>query len=267
MKMTADHVKTFKEQGVVIINDYFPEETRAAIAEGLRGCLPPWDAIKDDPPVARSRMQPFPYPTLALNRMFVDPGLLWFARQVLETERIQYRNGMSIVRYPGEMVGTKQGWHIDNGNNSLLPETDDWRYGQVVVWYWPEEIEPGQAPLQVIPKPHNNDLAHAITLAVPANTLVIFHNFVWHSGSDFTVEHGERYSHAGMFGREDFYWEGLQHYTHQQRNPQFKELVASCTAAEREVFRFPPAGHPYYTPKTLAMLEATYPGWNARGEY
>ncbi|HVF10055.1 MAG TPA: hypothetical protein VNA16_04590 [Abditibacteriaceae bacterium] len=57
------------------------------------------------------------------------------------------------------------------------------------------------------------------------------------------------------------------YYTSMGLNPHFRELIGSLTAQQRTIFRFPPAEHPYYTPQTLAALEAQYPGWNARGEY
>ena len=36
----------------------------------------------------------------------------------------------------------------------------------------------------------------------------------------------------------------------------------TLAAKDREIFRFPPAGHPYYTPQTLKALAKQYPGWN-----
>ena len=267
MNFTDTHYDEFKSQGYTLMQDALPEDKRAAIANGLRACLTPWDDIKDNPPDNRSVMQGFPFPDLALNRFFMEPGLIAFVQRLLGSEDVHYKPGFSIARYPGEKVGTNQGWHIDNGNNSLLPESDDWRYGQVVVWYFPEAIEAEQGALCLIPKLHENDLDHVVTLAVPANTVAVFHNYVWHSGSDYTVDYGQRYSHAGMFGLADFHWEGLSHFTSQGRNAHLKEFVGSLTAREREILRFPAPGHPYYTKKTLALLEEQYPGWNAANEY
>jgi len=39
------------------------------------------------------------------------------------------------------------------------------------------------------------------------------------------------------------------------------------TPRERELLRFPPPNHSYYTKQTLAALEERYPGWNASGDY
>ena len=42
----------------------------------------------------------------------------------------------------------------------------------------------------------------------------------------------------------------------------FRQFIGTLTAKEREVFRFPPAGDPYYTLQTLEALAKQYPGWN-----
>ena len=47
----------------------------------------------------------------------------------------------------------------------------------------------------------------------------------------------------------------------------FREFIGSISAEQRELFRFPPAGHSYYDAETLAALEEQYPGWNAGKEY
>jgi hypothetical protein len=267
MPITDEHYEHFKEHGYTIIENLLPEDRREEIAEALRRCLPPWEEIKHDPGESRSAAQGFPYPDLVLNRFFVEPDLVSLVRRLLGTDDIQYRPGFSIVRYPGEKLGTNQGWHIDNGNNSLLPESEDWNYGQVVVWYFPEGVGEDQGPIRLVPKPYENDTAHEVVLAVPPGTAALFHNYVWHSGTDYMGEDGQRYSHAGMYGRSDFPWEGLTHFTSAGQNTHFRELVSTLSTAERQLFRFPPPGHPYYTEQTLKRLEDQYPGWNANGDY
>ena len=267
MHFTDDHFAEFNQQGFTILHNALPEDKRTAIAQGLRSCLSPWDQLKAEPPEKRSLLQGFPFPSLALNQFFVEPGLVAFAQRILGSEKIHYAPGFSIVRYPGEKLGSRQGWHIDNGNNSLLPESEDWRYGQVVVWYFPEPVKAGQGALQLIPKPHQSDQNQAVPLVGPGNFVAVFHNYLWHSGSDFTADWGQRYSHGGMYALADHYWEGLSHFTHQGQNSDFRQLVSTLTPTERVLFRLPPVGHPYYTKRTLALLEEQYPGWDRTGEY
>ena len=80
-------------------------------------------------------------------------------------------------------------------------------------------------------------------------------------------EDGQRFTWGIGLGRADHYWEGFRHYTDKGKNPIFSKFIGALTGQEREVFRFPAAGHPYYTPQTLAALEEQYPGWNAGNEY
>ena len=59
----------------------------------------------------------------------------------------------------------------------------------------------------------------------------------------------------------------MAHYTQVGADPHFREFISVLSARERELFIFPPAGHPYYTAQTLEALEEQYPGWNAGGQY
>ncbi len=45
------------------------------------------------------------------------------------------------------------GLHIDNGNNSRLPFSEDLReFGQIGFWIHLEDVDEDQAPLRLIPK-------------------------------------------------------------------------------------------------------------------
>jgi len=50
-------------------------------------------------------------------------------------------------------------------------------------------------------------------------------------------------------------------------NPAFSDFVGNLAPNTRELFHFPPIGHPYYTEKTLRDLETKYPGWDANDKY
>jgi len=96
---------------------------------------------------------------------------------------------------------------------------------------------------------------------------MIFNTFLWHAASIFKGEEGQRYSVTRIYGRADHYWEGVSSFTNRGRDEHFRSFIGTLTARDRELFRFPAVGHPYYTRETLGLLEEQYPGWNARGEY
>ena len=146
----------------------------------------------------------FPYEHQIFNEVTTDRDLLDFIAAALGSEDLHMRLAHNWVRFPGNspqgieneavvhkykhgggIEGTTRqrfgGFHVDNGNNSLVPPTHDRRLGQISSWYFPEEVDETQAPMLVVPKHRvpvdskvQPDKSDAIALCVPANTLMIF---------------------------------------------------------------------------------------------
>lgn len=177
----------------------FPEETRLKIVEAMESWVPR-RPIPEGAFVGSS----FPYPHQIFNEVTTDQDLLDFIALALDSEDIHMRLAHNWVRFPGNtpqgieneavvrkykhgggVEGTTRqrfgGFHVDNGNNSLVPPTHDRRLGQISSWYFPEAVDETQAPMLVVPKhkmPADSkvqpDKSDAIALCVPANTLMIF---------------------------------------------------------------------------------------------
>lgn len=268
MKLTDDHLDKLVEDGYVILHKYYSEEVRRPLAEAQRRVLQCWEEVKDNPPADRSQFVPgFPNKEQILNHALLEPQLMDFARRYLKTEHIHYRAGYMLARYPG-FKGDSGEPHIDNGNNSLLPKSESAReFGCLTFWTHLEDVGPDQAPLQLIPRKYGKDMSKAEPLVCEGGTVCIFSTYTWHSAGNYERADGERFTWGQGFGRADHYWEGFRHYTSMGQDPAMREFIGAIGAKDREIFRFPPAGHPYYTKQTLAALEEQYPGWNARGEY
>jgi hypothetical protein len=264
MKLSDEHFDTFREQGYVVVESFYPEEKRASIAAAIRRSLPPWEEVVDDPPDDVLRTD-FPFEDQFFNQLIVDNDLIDFVRQVLDSEEIHFRYAHNWARYPNTDPSPRL--HRDNGNNTLLPPCDDIRYGQISSWYFPEEVRPDQAPMMIVPKRFGDDVSKGISLAVSAGTQMIFNTHVWHSATTFLGSVGQRYSVTRIYGRADHYWEGVRSYTNLGMREPFRAFIGSLSAKDRELFRFPPVGHAFYTQENLEHLEEQYPGWNARGEY
>ena len=266
-RLTDDVFTQLCTQGYAIVPRYFPEQQRAAMAAALRRLLRPWDQVRDDPPANRRDSYYFPYPEQVLNRAIVDREAIAFARRWLGTEQIQYRPGLGLITYPGARGGGDTA-HIDNGNNSLLPPTiEDRRHSQLNFWFYLEDVDEDQAPTRFLATAEGQDMSRAVPMVAPGGSVGIFHNYTWHAATDYTRTNGQRYVWKFAFGRAEHYWEGVAHYTHVGQDPHFRAFTGGLGARDRELFRFPPAGHPYYTEQTLQALEEQYPGWNRDGEY
>jgi len=87
----------------------------------------------------------FPYEDIELYQATMDEETIAFARKWLKTDDIHMRVGCLIARYPGHTGGgtgfDDSGLHIDNGNNSLLPVSEDMReFGQIVFCNFTQKI-------------------------------------------------------------------------------------------------------------------------------
>ena len=267
MQITDAHFDELLENGYLILPGYFAGERRRELAEAQRRVLKTWDEVKDNPPADRSMYAPFPSSEHILNRAIIEPPLIDLARRYLKTDHIHYRAGVMLARYPG-FPGDGMEPHIDNGNNSLLPPSETAReFGQILFWTHLEDVDEDQAPLRLIPTKYGRDMSKAQALVCEGGTVCAFSTYTWHAATAYERSDGQRFTWGLAMGRADHYWEGFKHYTSMGLDPHFRELISSLNAKERELFRFPPAGHPYYTVQTLEALEQQYPGWNANGEY
>jgi hypothetical protein len=51
------------------------------------------------------------------------------------------------------------------------------RFGQIQFWTHLEEVKPGMAPLQLVPREFGKDMSKAVELVCPAGTICIFTNY------------------------------------------------------------------------------------------
>lgn len=271
-KLTDAHLDELDREGFIIVPDFIEGETLKVLQAAQRRALPTFEKIQQDPPQdqsGNSLLACFPHEQMELYQATMDEGSIDFARKWLRTHDIHMRVGCMIARYPGHKSGgtghDASNLHIDNGNNSLLPMSETLReFGQIGFWVHLEDVDEDQAPLRLIPKKHGKDMTKCVPLVCRAGTLCIFTNYTWHSASAYTRADGQRFTFGYSFGRADHYWEGFKHYTHLGKGqPVFQKFIGGLTAKQRELWRFPKAGHPYYTEQTLALLEEQYPGWDS----
>ena len=265
--LTEFHLQELDEKGYVIIPDYYTGNQLKEMQAAQRRVLPTWQEIKENPPSSRAIFKDFPSDEIVLLQGIVDHHAWDFSRRWFETEHIHYRAGCMIARYPGFQGGgignDAAGLHIDNGNNSLLPPSNNLRtFGQLWFWVHLEDVDEDQAPLRLLAKEHGRDMTKCEPLVCRGGTLCMFTNYTLHSATDYLRTEGQRFTWGFGFGRADYYWEGFKHYTDKGNHPVFRQFIGTLAAKDREIFRFPPAGDPYYTPQTLKALAKQYPGWN-----
>lgn len=270
--LTDAHIEELETEGFFILPNFISGEKLERMQAAQRRVLSTWEKIQSDPPddqSGSSMLSSFPHEEMELYQATMHQPSIDFARMWLKTDAIHMRVGCLIARYPGHKGGgtgsDASNLHIDNGNNSLLPMSETLReFGQVGFWVHLEDVDEDQAPLRLIPKKYGKDMTKNLPLVCKAGTLCVFTNYSWHSATAYTRADGQRFTFGYSFGRADHVWEGFKHYTHLGKgSPVFQQFIGSLSAAERELWRFPPAGHPYYNEQTLPLLEEQYTGWNS----
>jgi hypothetical protein len=164
-RLTDAHIEQLDREGFLIIPDFITGDELKRLQEAQRRVLPTWEEVRDKPPqdqAGNSLLSCFPHEEMDLYQATMGEESIAFARKWLKTDAIHMRVGCLIARYPGHQGGGKgsddSGLHIDNGNNSLLPMSEDLReFGQIGCWIHLEDVAANQAPLRLIPKMHGKD--------------------------------------------------------------------------------------------------------------
>ena len=278
-RLTEESVFTeLISKGFCVLPGYLPSEQVKVLAAAARRLHPPWSELPSEQlPSSGSLPSPnafpfksvgFPFEEPCLNQAIVAPDTIALAKRWLETEQICMRGSGCSIRYPGFVDGT--GRHVDGF--SLLPTNRaNRRHNQLKFWYYLSDVEPDTAPTSFWPTQWSEDGPHVVgdehKITGPAGSLIVFSIFTYHSRNNFTQTSGERYVLTVRWGRRDHSWEGQSEYVMSGSNPAFTNFVSSLSPSTRELFHFPPIGHPYYTEHTLRDLEDRYPGWDTNGKY
>lgn len=128
----------------------------------------------------------------------------------------------AIVEYSSDLHERGMGWHIDGHDSGYRNLGRPIPLLQLKVGYYLNDMtEPGQGNLAVVPGSHKSfvepDPAQlkqgmfpgAVQLCVPAGSVILFHNALWHAGGPFTRPDGHRlilyyaYEHPWMVASQE----------------------------------------------------------------
>ncbi|MEV0004072.1 hypothetical protein AB0H28_17535 [Micromonospora sp. NPDC050980] len=95
--------------------------------------------------------------------------------------------------------------------------------------------------------------------AGPAGTVVAFQPGTFHRGAGLTTPRGARYSMHLSFRPAAVDWGNRHAWAERSHEPAWYRFVSRATPAQLALFGFPPPGHPYWTPATVAGVAQRYP--------
>jgi hypothetical protein len=276
MFVTEDHLGTLREQGFVAIPGFIPASELAAAQAALWKIFPRPEAYFADPEThARfgksqfAGIHHFPYNVPGLDRLCVLPGLVDAAERFLGTREIDLYKIELWAKYAGA-IDYDQPHHRDFGNHSIVvPKLDEPQLTTIMLL---SDVTADDAPTCAVPLKHSADIPmipmilepgvlteHEVPLTGPAGTLILYQTHVIHRGSNFRRPDASRFIYMTDFKRRGRPWTGKQAWPDHALRPGWIEAITAMTSRERDLFGFPPPGSDYWTPETLAGVQARYP--------
>ena len=89
--------------------------------------------------------------------------------------------------------------------------------------------------------------------------MIAYTNDTFHRGTDLTAPGGARYTIHVNFRPEGVDWIDRHSWQEKSNSPEWHAFVGRATPGQLALFGFPPPGHPYWTPETVAAVAQRYP--------
>jgi len=288
----------WRTNGWTLVEGLVPAETVArALAE-----IPPRDEVEvraprstrrsdvAETPEARFRVKQFdgttlfPYPNApALNRLFVHPAIVEFARAALGTDDLRIYQARVWSKY-GDHTSYEQPHHLD-GNHSLVPVRQGPGWGHLECFLYLHDVGDHSGAPRAVPAhaagrnglgigeglggagtsngpidrpdaPHLYD--NEVSAAGPAGSLFAYRSDVWHRGVDIPAG-TERHIVAVSFRPAEVSWINFDAQGPLVSRPEWVAFAEQCSPEELALFDVPRPGHPFWTAPVLDAMQRIYP--------
>lgn len=293
-RFTPEHVAAWREQGGVLIENFFtPEEVSAVRSD--------FDTVFGPPPAAQEAVvlkrpdgigafhkaqfeglvSPPQDCSTALNLIGVHPALMAFARSALETSDLHLYQCQAWAKYTGA-ADYDQPFHCDYVNHTLVAPSEDPRRNSVTIICYFTDVTEAHGPMHYVPKPESERIAgpegtlgtadeqaqlhgrlapFARSTAARAGSVFAYGTDLYHRGTNLTAPGGCRYAVMACFKRRDDDTIGFTAWPFHHTRP-WRNIIEHGTPEQLACFGVPPPGDRFWTDVTLQRAQARYPGWD-----
>ncbi len=260
MKLSDSQINLLKRDGFVVVEDFLTrQESREALA-GFHSHFPA------NPSNGRAgSWQKFPTSSSALNHVFMHPDIIDAAERIHQDRDLLLADGMFGVRYAGEEPASigGMGWHIDYANNILGPEVVDRSQMHLYPTFgmYLNDVGPGDAPIRMVR--HGQSYEQGVDIVGPAGTLWIYTLFTHHTATPFTNPTGVRAVVSTILTPRQRMYDCARIISQKSGADAacLARVITEATPRQLELFGFPPARDPFWTPEYVAGMERRYPGF------
>jgi hypothetical protein len=294
--MQIDDVEqAWRTDGFAILPGYLSPDDLAPTLDELSLCFPTAAGFHEGSDPRRQRfigdefagIDTFPFASLQLSLLAVHARIVDLVESLLGTEAVRLYSAEAWAKYT-DAADYDQRLHLDFLNHTILVPTEASEFRQVELFVYLVDVPDDLGPPHLVPRVHTADLPALpnwhpradtdptddsfvatagrpdlydaeVSAAGPAGTVVAFTPNTLHRGTALTRPGGARYSMHLSFRVVAAEWAQRQAWADRSHEPAWYRFVEQATPRQLALFGFPPPGHPFWTPETLAGIAHRYP--------
>ncbi|MFE2939936.1 phytanoyl-CoA dioxygenase family protein [Streptomyces sp. NPDC059255] len=287
--------QAWHEDGFVILPGFIPHDELKPAAGELDLLFPSAAGFHDATDPRRERfvgdqfagIDYFPFASTEISLLAVNHRILALAGTLLEDDGFQISGAEAWAKYAGAS-DYDQDLHRDYLGHTLLVPSTAPGFRQLEMFVYLADVPEEFGPAHLVPRRHTVDLPAVpdrylrpglesrsrfhdgsgsphlyeaqVSAAGPAGTVVAFEIGTVHRGTAMTAPRGARYTMHVNFRPSGVHWGQRRGWAYSAVQEDWFTFVERATPRQLQVFGFPPPGHPYWTPETLAGMALRYPG-------
>jgi len=289
-RFTAEHLDTWRRDGVVLIPDFFTPAEVAAVTADFQQVF---DRDGADAPMVRKkqgeagRFNPAQFAGVqavpldcspALNLAGVHPALIDFAKQAMGTDEVALYQCQAWGKFTGD-ADYEQPFHCDFVNHTLTGPSDDEKLNSVTFICLFSDVTEAHGPTHYVTRPDSLKVAgpeatlsgdpklqkklrrYERSAAASAGSLFVYGIDIWHRGTNLTAPGGHRYVMTVCYKDAKNAGIGFTAWQFHHIRP-WRHIFDHATPDQLACFGVQRPGDPYWTETTLARAQARYPGWD-----
>lgn len=288
MRVTDSALKKLDTQGFVVVPGFLNEDELADARDGLWKVFPRPTAYHADPKAhptfSKSQfagLRNFPVASWELNRIAFHPDLVDAAERYLGSTDLDLYKVEMWGKYSGA-IDYDQKHHRDFGNHSLVVPKADGAYRQLTTFILLSDVTEKDGPTAVVPLKYSRGISMVpadrdarfgfalsddsafrdveVLVTGPAGTLFMYRTDIFHRATTFRGKKRSRFVVLSDFQVRGPSWTGKIAWPNQALSPHWVEAMERASVRERNLFGFPPPGHPYWDAQTVCDVGLRYPG-------
>jgi hypothetical protein len=299
VEFTTEQKETFQRDGYIVVSGLFdPDHIKAALAEVDKltygSSYAEYLAARQNggAPTAGAERTQFPTGVRALDSLLESEDYLDGFAACAGTNELSYcnghlftRSGPDDARHAPELW---QGYHIDDDTCSFLPPSINvFQHSYINSSVMLDDVEEDGAPMHMIPGSHLQlrevmprlvasgdairgqisdirkipEFAKPVPVIGKAGDALFYSSLLVHAAVPFINKTKQRSLWSMTLARTDnSSWQKYSHPYQPTERAYGIPFWASTTPRVRTLFGWPAPGDSYYTPETLELLSAWYPG-------